>query len=95
MRLRRRTAPGTFTTTSTSTCTKRRKVPAKAIGIFGRFGASDGNPNPMHYFYSIGIGGKGIIPGRPLDRFGIGYYYMDVSNPKFTGPVATRDIFEG
>ncbi len=68
------------------------KGSGQGIGIFGRFGASDGNPNPMHYFYSIGIGGKGIIPGRPLDRFGLGYYYMDVKSPKFTGLLATREL---
>jgi len=62
------------------------------IGIFGRFGASDGNPNPMHYFYSIGIGGKGVIPGRAQDTFGLGYYFIDVSNPKFTGPLGTREF---
>jgi porin len=61
-----------------------KKGSGQGIGIFGRFGASDGNPNFMHYFYSIGIGGKGIIPGRPLDAFGIGYYYMDISSPAFT-----------
>jgi porin len=42
----------------------------------------------MHFFFSFGVGGKGIIPGRPLDRFGIGYYYIDVKSPKFTGPLA-------
>jgi porin len=46
----------------------------------------------MHFFYSFGVGGKGIIPGRPLDQFGIGFYYIDVSNPKFTGPLTTRDF---
>jgi len=63
----------------------------QGIGIFGRFGASDGNPNPVHYFYSIGVGGKGVISGRPLDQFGIGYYYMDITSPKFAGPLATRE----
>jgi porin len=62
-----------------------QKGSGQGIGIFGRFGVSDGNPNPMHFFYSIGVGGKGIIPGRPIDRFGIGFYYMDVRNPTFTG----------
>jgi porin len=68
------------------------KGSGKGVGIFGRFGASDGNPNPMHFFVSIGIGGKGIIPGRPLDRFGLGYYYMDVKSPKFTGLLSTREL---
>ncbi len=61
------------------------KGSGRGVGIFGRFGFSDGDPNPMHFFFSIGVGGKGIIPGRPLDRFGIGYYYIDVNNLKFTG----------
>ena len=69
-----------------------KKGSGQGIGIFGRFGASDGNPNPMHFFFSFGVGGKGMIPGRPLDRFGIGYYYMDVRQPTFTGPVATREL---
>jgi len=60
------------------------KGSGKGVGIFGRFGASDGNPNPMHFFFSFGVGGKGIIRSRPLDQFGIGYYYMDVRNPRFT-----------
>jgi porin len=57
----------------------------QGIGLFGRFAASDGDANPVHYFYSIGIGGKGIVPGRALDSFGLGYYYMDISHPKLTG----------
>jgi porin len=69
-----------------------KKGSGKGIGIFGRFGVSDGNPNPLHHFYSIGIGGKGIVPGRPLDAFGLGYYFIDVSNPKFTGPLTTREF---
>ena len=64
----------------------------QGIGIFGRFGASDGNPNPVHYFYSVGIGGKGVIPGRPLDQFGIGYYHIDVSSPTFTVVSTTRSF---
>jgi porin len=69
-----------------------KKGSGQGIGIFGRFGASDGNPNFMQYFYSTGVGGKGIIPGRPLDQFGIGYYYLDVKSPRFTGPLATRSF---
>jgi porin len=68
------------------------KGSGQGVGLFGRFGASDGNPNPIHYFYSLGFGGKGIIPGRPNDRFGLGYYYISVSNPTFTGPLATREF---
>ncbi len=57
------------------------KSAGKGIGLFGRFGASEGNASPAQYIYSLGVGGKGLIPSRDLDRFGIGYYYMSVSNP--------------
>ena len=67
----------------------------QGIGIFGRFGASDGNPNPVHYFYSIGVGGKGIVPGRTKDEFGIGYYYIDVSSPKLVGLLGKTRSFLG
>ena len=66
------------------------KGSGQGFGIFGRFGASDGNPNPMHYFYSVGVGGKGVIPGRPNDRFGLGYYYITIRNPQFTVAIANR-----
>ena len=39
----------------------------------------------MHYFYSLGIGGKGMIPARGHDRFGLGFYYIDVNNPSLQG----------
>jgi len=64
----------------------------RGLGVFGRFGVSDGNPNPTKYFYSAGIGGKGVVPGRPLDGFGIGYYYVTVGHPVFTGPFASASL---
>jgi porin len=70
-----------------------RKGSGQGVGIFGRFGVSDGNPNPMHFFFSFGVGGKGIIPSRPLDRFGIGYYCIDVKSPKFAGLLAGERSF--
>ena len=43
---------------------------SQGIGIFGRFGISDGKANPFHQFYSFGFGGKGMIPGREKDQWG-------------------------
>ena len=62
-----------------------KKGSGEGIGVFGRFGASDGNPNFMHFFYSLGVGGKGVIPNRHNDRYGLGFYYIDVNNPKLQG----------
>ena len=42
------------------------------VAIFFGFGASDGNPDPIQYAYIAGIGGKGVVPSRPDDSFGIG-----------------------
>jgi porin len=69
-----------------------KKGSGEGIGIFGRFGASDGNPNFMHFFYSLGVGGKGVIPGREHDRYGFGFYYIDISNPKLQGPFRTAKL---
>lgn len=56
------------------------KGSGRGAGVFGRFGTTDGEANPVHYFASVGIGGKGICPDRPLDRVGIGYYYLWMAN---------------
>lgn len=58
-------------------------VPGKkdqGFGLFGRFGLTDGEVNPVQEFYSIGLGGKGLIPGRDIDSFGVGYYYLAISD---------------
>jgi porin len=47
--------------------------PKRGIGIFFTFGAADGNPNPLKYTYNMGIGGNGVVPGRPNDNFGLGW----------------------
>jgi porin len=47
--------------------------PKHGIGLFFGFGASDGNPNPIQYAFIVGIGGKGVVPGRPDDSFGLGF----------------------
>jgi porin len=53
---------------------------SQGIGIFGRIGFADRNTNILEQFYSFGIGGRGMLPGRDHDRFGIGFYYTNLSN---------------
>jgi porin len=64
----------------------------QGVGVFGRFGASQGNPNPAQYFYSIGLGGKGFIPTREHDQAGLGYYYISVRNPTLAHPLGTTSL---
>jgi porin len=54
--------------------------PKRGIGVFFTFGASDGDPNPIKYTYSMGIGGNGVVPGRPRDTFGIGWARTEFSD---------------
>ena len=54
--------------------------PKRGIGIFFTFGAADGNPNPLKYTYNMGIGGNGVVPGRPNDNFGLGWARTDFSS---------------
>ena len=52
----------------------------QGIGLFFRFGQGDERNNPIERFYSFGFGGKGIIPTRDDDTFGIGWYLTDRSD---------------
>jgi porin len=52
----------------------------RGIGVFFTFGTTDGNPNPLKYTYSMGIGGNGVVPGRPHDSFGIGWARTEFSD---------------
>jgi porin len=48
--------------------------------VFFGFGASDGNPNPIQYSFIAGLGGKGVVPGRSDDNFGLG-----IARTQFSG----------
>jgi porin len=54
--------------------------PNRGVGAFFRFGVSDGVANPIKYAYNLGIGGKGVVPGRPRDTFGVGWSRIVYSN---------------
>ena len=49
----------------------------RGVGLFGRLGFADDETNPVERFYSIGVGGKGVIPGRGRDSFGAAFYYVE------------------
>ena len=54
--------------------------PKHGIGMFFSAGVSDGKANPIKYSYSLGVVGKGVVPGRPRDDLGIGWARTDFSN---------------
>lgn len=53
--------------------------PRRSWGVFGSAGISDGNPNPVRWSTAIGVGGSSPFRSRPLDRFGVGYFYIGAS----------------
>jgi porin len=69
-----------------------KKGADQGIGVFGRLGLSDGNPNFMKFFGSFGVGGKGMFESRPHDQFGWGFYYINIDNPSIQGPLQTISL---
>ena len=67
--------------------------PRRGWGLFGRAGLSDGNPNPLKWFLSFGVGGSSPIPGRAEDSFGVGWYYAGASDE--LGPLVNIDDGQG
>jgi porin len=65
----------------------------KGWGVFARAAVSDGNPNFMKSFYSVGIGGDSPLAGRQNDRFGVGWYYAKASDE--LGIIATQRLNVG
>jgi porin len=55
-------------------------VPGKGLGLYAKAAIADGNPNPIKRFFVGGIAGHAIVPRRPLDYFGVGYFYYDFSD---------------
>jgi porin len=54
--------------------------PTRGVGVFFSASVSDGNPNPVKYSYSLGLVGKGVVPNRPRDDFGIGWARTEFSD---------------
>ena len=62
----------------------------RGVGLFGRLGFADDETNPVERFYSIGVGGKGVIPGRGRDSFGAAFYYVELTD-QFQGILPRLD----
>lgn len=52
----------------------------QGFGFFGRLGTADDKTSTVANFYGAGLGGKGMIDGRDNDTWGIGYFYMQLSD---------------
>lgn len=59
--------------------------PAVGWGLFAEAAISDGNPNPIQWHFFGGLAGNSPIPGREIDRWGIGYFYYGLSDDLIDG----------
>jgi len=50
------------------------------VGIFYRFSSTPKDRSAYDIYLSGGFGGRGVIPGRPHDRFGVGAYWVKKSS---------------
>ena len=58
----------------------------RGLGVFARAAVADRATNPVPWVVSGGLGGRGTLPGRADDTWGVGYAYSDVrSEPLVTG----------
>jgi porin len=67
----------------------------EGVGVFARFGVADHDTNPVEWSGSIGVGGRGIIPSRDDDVFGVGYYYTRFQESRVGGPLGFKDEGQG
>jgi porin len=67
----------------------------QGFGFFVRLGFADTETNPIGWAVSGGIGGRGIIPSRDNDTFGIGYYYNSIQQLRLAGPLGLADSAQG
>ena len=50
------------------------------LWLYAKVLNGDGNPNYVDGYFSGGISGRGLIPGRPDDTFGLSYFDFDFSD---------------
>ena len=76
-------APGPIDTTD-------GRADVRGLGLFARVGFADGDTNPIDLTVSAGVGGRGLVPGRDGDTFGLAFSYTDFDN----GPLLDAIGFE-
>ena len=67
----------------------------EGFGIFGKVDFADEDTNPWKFSVAFGVGGRGIIPGRPNDVFGIGGFYNDLSSTLFQSSAGFEEDYTG
>ncbi len=67
----------------------------KGLGVFARIGFADHDTNPLELGLSCGVGGRGLIPGRDDDLFGVGYFRNEIQTRRLTTLLGVEDDYQG
>jgi porin len=67
----------------------------QGIGLFIRLGFADEDTNPVDWAISGGLGGRGVIPSRDNDTFGLGYYYNSLQKTLLSSRLGVEDSAQG
>jgi porin len=55
-------------------------APGQGLGVYARAAVADGNPNLIQSMLIAGLAGHSLVPGRPQDSFGVGYFLYNFSD---------------
>jgi porin len=67
----------------------------QGFGLFARAGFADQDTNPIEWSASGGVGGKGVIPSRDRDTFGVGYFQIKFQHERLTNSLGVDDHSQG
>jgi porin len=67
----------------------------RGLGLFARAGVGDDDTLPIDFHVSGGLGGRGLVAGRPDDHFGLGYFYNDVRPNRLLSMGGSRTRLRG
>jgi porin len=67
----------------------------KGIGLFYRAGIADRQTSPVDWALSGGFGGRGLIPSRDQDTWGVGYYYTHLQHERIFSLLRVSDNSQG
>jgi porin len=67
----------------------------EGFGLFARAGLADQDTNPTRWSASAGVGGRGMIPTRDNDTFGVGYYYTSIQRARIGGLLGIQAQSQG
>jgi len=67
----------------------------EGIGLFSRIAFADADTNPADFSVSVGLGGRGVVPGRDDDTFGLGYFFTSIQKTRISGIIGLGEASQG